>query len=80
MDELFSVKDKAIAITGGAGVLCGEMAKALAKRGARLCLVDYDVMRANEVCKEIEKDGGFALPIHANVLEKDAVEEAFSCA
>jgi NAD(P)-dependent dehydrogenase (short-subunit alcohol dehydrogenase family) len=80
MDELFSVKDKAIAITGGAGVLCGKMAKALAQRGARLCLVDYDVKRANEVCKEIENEGGFAQPVHANVLEKDAVEEAFSCA
>ncbi len=80
MDELFSVKDKAIVITGGAGVLCSAMARALAQRGARVCLVDYDVMRANEVCKEIEKDGGFALPVHANVLEKKALEEAFFCA
>ena len=76
MDELFSVKDKAIAVTGGAGVLCGAMAKALAKRGARICLVDCDAMRANQVCKEIEKDGGFALPVEANVLEKEAIKEA----
>jgi NAD(P)-dependent dehydrogenase (short-subunit alcohol dehydrogenase family) len=80
MDELFSVKDKAIAITGGAGILCGEMARALARRGAKICVVDYDALRANEVCEEIEKEGGFALPVETNVLEKDSVEEAFSCA
>jgi len=76
MDELFSLQDKAIAVTGGAGVLCGEMAKALARRGAKICIVDYDEVRAGEVCKEIENAGGFALPIKTNVLEKESVEEA----
>ncbi|MBN1846835.1 MAG: SDR family oxidoreductase [Sedimentisphaerales bacterium] len=80
MDELFGIKDKAIAITGGAGVLCGALAKALARRGARLCVVDYDALRANEVCRQIEKEGGFALPIEADVLAKPAIEEAFFCA
>ena len=80
MNELFSVKDKAIAVTGGAGILCGEMAKALARRGAKICILDYDEVRAGEVCKEIENAGGFALPIKTNVLEKDSVEESLACA
>jgi NAD(P)-dependent dehydrogenase (short-subunit alcohol dehydrogenase family) len=80
MEELFSVKDKTIVITGGAGILCGELAQHLARRGARLCVVDYDVMRANQLCREIEKEGGFALPVEANVLNRKAVEEAFFCA
>lgn len=80
MTDLFDIKDKSIVITGGAGILCGTLAKALAKRGARLCVVDYDVFRANELCKEIETDGGFAIPVQANVLEKKDIQEAFVCA
>ena len=80
MDELFSVKGKVVAITGGAGVLCGVIARDLARRGAKICAIDYDVMRANELCQEIESEGGFALPVQANVLERKTIEEAFFCA
>lgn len=77
---MFDVKDKCIVVTGGAGVLCGEMCRQLAGAGAKICIVDYNVMRANELCKEIEAGGGFAIPVKANVLEKAELEEAFSCA
>jgi NAD(P)-dependent dehydrogenase (short-subunit alcohol dehydrogenase family) len=80
IEDLFDVTGKCVVITGGAGVLCSTMARALAARGAKLCLVDYDALRANQVCKEIEDAGGFALPVQANVLEKKAIEEAFTCA
>ena len=80
MDKLFDVKDKNVVITGGAGVLCGMMAKELAARGAKVCVADYDEMRANEVCKEIEAAGGFALPVRINVLDRKTVQGAFVCA
>ena len=80
MDNLFSVKDKVIVITGGAGVLCGAMARALAARGAKVCVADYDEKRAHELCQEIEAEGGFALPAKINVLERSTVQEAFACA
>lgn len=79
-DTLFDVKDKCIAITGGAGILCGTMAKALAARGAKVAVVDYDSLRANEVCKEINDAGGIAVPVECNVLQKDEIEQAFQCA
>ena len=80
MSDLFDVKGKSIVITGGAGVLGGMMAKALAREGAKICVADYDSLRAHEVCKEIEAEGGFALPIEVNVLDKSKVQEAFACA
>ena len=80
MDNIFDVKDKRIVITGGAGVLCSALAKHLASKGAKICIADYDEFRANELAKEIESEGGFALPIRMNVLEKDNVVNAFSCA
>lgn len=80
MMDMFSVKDKVVVITGGAGVLCTAIAKGLARQGAKLCIADYDEFRANELAKEIEADGGFALPIRANVLDKKEVQSAFHCA
>lgn len=79
MDNLFEVNDKRIVITGGAGVLCGTLAKHLAARGAKVCIADYDEFRANQLAKEIETDGGFALPIRMNVLDKDQVQCGFNC-
>ena len=78
--DLFSVEGKRIAITGGAGVLCREMAFALARRGAKICLIDYDEMRANEACKVIESEGGLAIPVRADVLDKAQLQEALACA
>jgi len=80
MDKLFDVADKNVMITGGAGVLCGAMARELAARGARVCVADYDEMRAHKVCKQIDADGGIALPVRINVLERKTVQEAFACA
>lgn len=79
MENLFDVKDKRIVITGGAGVLCGALAKDLAAQGAKVCIADYDEFRANKLAKEIEATGGFALPARMNVLDKDEVINAFHC-
>ena len=80
MNGLFCIKDKAIVITGGAGVLCSAMATELARLGARICVVDYDVRRANELCKQIEGQGNFAILVQADVTDKKQIEEAFTCA
>ena len=80
MSDLFDVKDKNIVITGGAGVLCGTMARDLARNGAKVCIADYDEFRANEVAKQIEAEGGFALPLRVNVLDKAQLQGALTCA
>lgn len=80
MSELFSVKDKAIVITGGAGVLCGTMAEELARHGAKICIADFDIGRAKELCKKIEAEGNFATAVQVDVTDKKKIEEAFGCA
>lgn len=77
-DGLFSVEGKCIAITGGAGVLCSEMSRRLAARGAKVAVLDFNTDGAKAVCDEITAAGGTAEPIFVNVLEKDAVEKAFA--
>ncbi|HUS92300.1 MAG TPA: SDR family oxidoreductase [Phycisphaerae bacterium] len=75
-DELFDVSGKCVAITGGAGVLCGQMARALAARGAKVAVMDIALDAAGAVCEEIRAAGGQAWPVHCNVLEKDAIVQA----
>jgi len=79
-NSLFDVSDKCVAITGGAGVLCSNMAKGLARLGAKMCIIDYDAIRGKGVCNEIEAEGGFALPVQSDVTDRKAVEDAFNCA
>ncbi|MDP6542678.1 MAG: SDR family oxidoreductase [Phycisphaerae bacterium] len=73
MNELFDITDKCIAITGGAGVLCGQMARSLAHAGASVAILDYNLPGAKEVCDQIAAGGGKAVAIECNVLEKDSV-------
>ena len=80
MSDLFSVKDKCVVVTGGAGVLCGTIAQDLARHGAKVCIADYDEFRANELAQKINAEGGLALPLRINVLDKKEVQEAFVCA
>ena len=76
-DKLFDVSGKRVAITGGAGVLCGEMARALAARGARVALLDFNYDGALAMAESIVSAGGDAVAVKVNVLDKKEVESAF---
>lgn len=64
------------AITGGGGILCGCMAQALAECGARVAIMDLRPENAEKVAAEIRKNGGKAIAVAANVLEKTSLEAA----
>ena len=76
-NKLFSVEGKAVAITGGAGVLCGAMAKGLAAAGAKVAILDFDAERSQALCDEIAADGGAAVCFKTDVLDRDQVTAAF---
>jgi NAD(P)-dependent dehydrogenase (short-subunit alcohol dehydrogenase family) len=76
MTEMFDIKDKVIAITGGGGVLCGTMATELAKAGAKIAVLDLTESAAKKIAGEIKSGGGDAIPIKCNVLEKETLESA----
>jgi NAD(P)-dependent dehydrogenase (short-subunit alcohol dehydrogenase family) len=76
-DKLFDVSGKCVAITGGAGVLCRAMAKALAGRGAKVALLDFNLDGAAAVCKEIAAAGGEAVPVRCDVLRIEEVRASF---
>ena len=67
---------KVVVITGAGGVLCSTLAKALAKKGHKIALLDLKLEAAEEVANDINANGGTAIGIVANVLEKESLETA----
>ncbi len=76
MDSYFEVSGRTAAITGGGGVLCGGMAKFLASRGMRMAVMDLKMEAAEKVVKEITREGGTAVAVAANVLQRQSMELA----
>lgn len=67
---------KTIVLTGAGGVLCGTLAKALAKQGHNIALLDLRKEAAQGIANEINTDGGKAIGVEANVLEKESLQMA----
>lgn len=76
MKDLFDIKGKVAAITGGAGVLCSEMAVALGNCGVKVAILDLNEDKARMVAEKINAAGGSALAVKADVLNKKSLEEA----
>ncbi len=76
MNDLFDVKGKVIAITGGGGVLCGTMARALAGAGAKIAVLDIIETAAEKVVGEIKSSRGQAVAVKCDVLDKKSLETA----
>lgn len=70
------LKGKVAVVTGGGGMLCGAMAEALGACGAKVAVLDLRKEAADKVAEQIVADGGEAIGVAANVLEKESLEEA----
>ena len=68
------LKDKVAVVTGGGGVLCSAFAKALAECGASVAVLDLNLASAEKIANEIVADGGKAIAVEANCLEKESLE------
>ncbi len=67
---------KVAVVTGAAGVLCSDFSRALAQCGAKVALLDINEAVAKQIADEIVKEGGKAIAVKANCLEKASLEEA----
>jgi NAD(P)-dependent dehydrogenase (short-subunit alcohol dehydrogenase family) len=76
MNEL-NLKGKVAVITGGAGLICSEMARALAYEGVKTAIIDLNGEAAVKVAQEIEKEfNAPSLGLSANVLDKLSLENS----
>ena len=75
MNELFSVRGKFILMSGATGVLGSEIAKSLAKNGARLLVLGRNANKVNQLVSEIVADNAKAFPFIADVTIEDQLED-----
>lgn len=73
--RLFSLADKVAVVTGGGGVLCSSMCRAMGQAGARVMVVDLLEAAARKVADEITAAGGVAIPWQADALNKKSLEK-----
>ena len=73
MSEMFSLKGKVAVVTGGTGVLGGAMARGLAAAGAMVGILGRRAGAAAEAVAAIEAAGGQALPLVADVLDRESL-------
>lgn len=73
---LFSLKNKVAIVTGGSGVLGGAMAMGLAGAGARAGILGRTASKVERQVEAIRAAGGEAMPLVADVLDREQLEAA----
>lgn len=75
-DPLFRVEGLVVVVTGGSGILCGTMAKALAARGAKVAILGRTPEKVTRMVSDIEAAGGQALGLVADVTNRQDLKNA----
>lgn len=74
MNELFSVKDQVVVITGGTGVLGACIGKYLATQGAKVVLMGRRKDEGDHIVNEITEAGGEAMFLVTDVMDEKVVK------
>ncbi len=74
--QQYDFTGKVAVVTGGAGVLCAAMCRALAAAGAKVVVIGLRPEPCEALAAELRTTGADALGISCNVLEKDSLEAA----
>lgn len=74
--NIYDFSNQTAVITGGAGVLCAAMCRALAEVGARVAVLDLKSDAVESLAVEIRANHGEAIGIACDVLDKTSVESA----
>ena len=67
---------KVAVVTGAGGVLCSDMAKVLARAGAKVALLNRTVSKAQVFADEINAEGGTAKAYTCNVVDQASCQAA----
>ena len=78
LQSLFNIQRQTVVITGGSGELGKPMALALAQLGAQVAIVSLHTASSGKVASAIQAEGGQAIGIACDVLDKSALEQALA--
>jgi NAD(P)-dependent dehydrogenase (short-subunit alcohol dehydrogenase family) len=76
LNEMYDFTGKSIVITGGAGILGGEIACALVGCGASVAIMDRDPALADRLMERLETSVGRAIIVYGDVLDPEILEES----
>jgi NAD(P)-dependent dehydrogenase (short-subunit alcohol dehydrogenase family) len=76
MEKLFDLSGRVAVITGGGGVLGRAMASALGRVGVKVAILDIVPAAAESVAEAIRAEGGQAVGLACDVLDKGSIESA----
>ncbi|HEY4688524.1 MAG TPA: SDR family oxidoreductase [Anaerolineae bacterium] len=76
LTRLYDFSGRSVVITGGAGVLGGEMACALVGCGANVAILDRDPALAEKVIERLPPSIGRAVIVYADVLQMTTLRDA----
>ena len=79
-DKLFDLTGEVALVTGASSGLGLRFAEVLAANGAKVVLVARRADRLADVKEKIEKAGGKAIAVEADVLDRDGMQKAFDAA
>lgn len=71
--KLFSLENKVILMTGGAGQIGSVIAKAYAGLGAKVVIADIDEEALKEVESQIKEDNGECMTLSLNLMNKEDI-------
>ncbi len=72
----YDISGKTAVVTGGAGVLCAAMCRALAAAGAKVAVLDLNAEAAENLATEIRCSEAEAIGVACNVLDRASLETA----
>jgi NAD(P)-dependent dehydrogenase (short-subunit alcohol dehydrogenase family) len=73
--NLFCIEGKVVVLTGGCGILGSDMSQYLAKQGAKVVILDRVKDKGEELAAKIKSEGGDALFLVTDVLNKETLED-----
>ncbi|MHB1461192.1 MAG: SDR family oxidoreductase [Armatimonadota bacterium] len=72
--KIFSLDNSVVAVTGGSGGLFGPTCRYLAQNGATVIILDRMVENAQALASSICNEGGNAIALSCNVLDRSVLE------
>jgi NAD(P)-dependent dehydrogenase (short-subunit alcohol dehydrogenase family) len=76
INSLFAPEGQVAVLTGGGGVLCGTLSRALGRAGIKVAVLDIRLDAAQTVADSVNADGGEAIAVHCDVLDRASMEAA----